>query len=251
MNAYKPLHTLHDNSVIRIIGAKDLIQIPVWHGNRIIDTAHVAKMKDSIGQNVQKLDFGYRIVTYEDTDAGGHPIKVSCIIDGQHRHKVLYDYFHTELCVPDFPVVILEKIVNSESEIITYFKELNNQKPIQWASDPNMLANEYIKELSLAFNKKKDLMIRPKATTRPYLSAEKLREILVRQANLMKDSLEEIKAFVARVVKYNTDSIEMYQLNSVLDENKQNELIQKAVNHEFVLAVDSKLPWVRKCLLDN
>ena len=30
------LHTLHDGSIIRVMGARELIKIPVWHGNNII-----------------------------------------------------------------------------------------------------------------------------------------------------------------------------------------------------------------------
>ena len=232
--------------MLRVINAKDLIQIPVWHGNRIMDMAHVKRIKEGIGSQVNKLDFGYRIVTYIEKDATGYPVKSSCVIDGQHRHKVLYDYFHTELCVPDFPVVILEKNVSDESEIITYFKELNNQKPIEWKSDPNMLANEYIKELSIAFNKKNNILIRPKATKRPYLSTEDLRACLVRHAYLLKESKDDIKGFVQRVLQYNIE-----QLNGLLGiytKKADEEIVKKAESHRFMLAVDPKLPWVKGCL---
>jgi len=242
------IHTLHDGSIVRIIGAKDLINIPVWHGNRIIDSNHVQRIKCSIGANIQKLDFGYRIVTYNEKDAGGNTVETSYIIDGQHRHKVLSDHFQTTLCEPDFPVVILEKRVICESEIITYFKELNNQMPILWKTDPNMVANEYIKALSLVFNCKKDLMIRPKATTRPYLSSEKLRDGLVAHAELLKESPEEIKAFIGRVLQYNLKAIEQAGLNIVHGKKGQADIIQKAANFKFMLAVDPKLPWIGECL---
>ena len=51
------LHTLHDGSILRVMGAKDLIRVPVWHGNRIIDNAHVQKIKDGLGPKIQKLDY--------------------------------------------------------------------------------------------------------------------------------------------------------------------------------------------------
>jgi hypothetical protein len=230
------------------MNAKDLITIPVWNGNRIIDTAHVQRIKDSLGLNIQKLDFAYRIVTYTVEDAGGNTIQESYIIDGQHRHRVLCDYFKNELCVPDFPVVVLEKQVACESEIITYFKELNNQKPIEWKTDPNMMANEYIKMLSLAFNKKKDIVIRPKSTTRPYLSSEKLRESLVACADLLTESVDNIRTFVDRVIKYNEDAVKGAELSALGAKKGQGELILKAANHKFMLAVDPRLPWVRMCL---
>lgn len=208
--------------------------------------AHVKRIKEGIGSSINKLDFGYRIVTYIEKDATGYPVKSSCIIDGQHRHKVLYDYFHTELCVPDFQVVVLEKNIVDESEIITYFKELNNQKPIEWKSDPNMIANEYIKELSIAFNKKNDILIRPKATKRPYLSSEDLRLCLVKNGHLLKESKEDVKIFVQRVIEYNAEQLN--GLIGIYTKKTDEEIVKKAEGHQFMLAVYPKLPWVKKCL---
>ena len=242
------LHTLHDGSKVRIIGAKELIMIPVWHGNRIIDSKHVQRIKEGLGKNIQKLDFGYRIVRYLEKDAGGNSIPVSCIIDGQHRHKVLCDYFNESLCEPDFPVVVLETNVECETDIITCFKELNNQMPILWKSDPNMLANEYIKELTAAFNTKKELFIRPKTTTRPYLSVEKIRQVLVAHGDSLKESQDEINGFVKRAIEYNADLIKNSALNIIHAKKEQGEFIQKAANVKFMLALDPKLPWIALCL---
>ena len=248
-NTISTLHTLHDGSILRVMGAKELIKIPVWHGNRIIDNSHVERIKSSLGSNVQKLDFGYRIVSFTEIDAGGNLVHTSCVIDGQHRHRVLCDHFSAGLCEPDFPVIVLEKNVSCESEIITYFKELNNQMPILWKTDPNMLANEYIKGLSEVFNAKKEVMIRPKSTVRPYLSSEKLREALVAFGDQMKESPEEIKAFVERVLRYNAKALEDSDVSIALSTKKgQGEIIQKAAGHKFMLAVDPRLPWVGECL---
>ena len=243
------LHTLHDGSILRVMGAKDLIRVPVWHGNRIIDNAHVQKIKDGLGPKIQKLDFGYRIVTYDEVDAGGNIVTASCIIDGQHRHRVLYDFFQESLCEPDFNVVVLEKKVKCEAEIIVYFKELNNQMPILWKTDVNMLANEYIKKLIDVFNVRKVVMIRPKSTVRPYLSVEKLREVLVAFGEQLKDSPEEIKLFVERVLRYNAKALEESDVNMALSTKKgQAEIIQRAADQKFMLAVDPRLPWVGECL---
>jgi hypothetical protein len=242
------LHTLHDGSALRIMGAKELVRLPVWNGNRIIDNAHVQRIKDALGHKVQKLDFGYRIVTYDEVDAGGNLVTTSCIIDGQHRHRVLYDFFQESLCEPDFTVVVLEKKVKCEAEIIVYFKELNNQMPILWKTDPNMLANEYIKALIPVFNVRKDL-IRPKSTVRPYLSVEKLREVLVAFGEQLKESSEEIKSFVARVLRYNAKALEDSDVNIALSTKKgQAEIIQRAADQKFMLAVDPRLLWVGECL---
>jgi hypothetical protein len=241
------LLTLHDGTRLRVMGAKELITIPVWQGNRIMDISHVQKIKSEIGKDVQKLDFGYRIVTYDEIDAGGNCIKTSWIIDGQHRHRVIYDHFHETLCEPDFNVVVLEKHVKSESEIITSFKELNNQKPIPWKSDPNMLANGYIAELSAAFNTKKEQLIRAKSTTRPYLSAEKLREVLVQHGDLLSESADDIKAFVERAKIYNLKAIQAVEM-LILGAKKGQEIMERAAKHRFMLAVEPKLPWVVMCL---
>ena len=57
------LHTLSDGSSVRAMKASELVKIPVWKGNRIIDPTHVAQIRDTIGSNVRALDFGYRLVS--------------------------------------------------------------------------------------------------------------------------------------------------------------------------------------------
>jgi len=241
------LHTLHDGSRLRILGAKDLIKLPVWHGNRIIDTTHVQKIKDGIRHNVQKLDFGYRIVSFTEKDAGGNPVQVSYIIDGQHRHRVLCNHYQENLCEPDFPVVVLEKFVESEHEIIGHFKELNTQKPIDWKSDPVMLANLYVNELCLAFNSPK-VCIRPSTTKRPYLSADAIRSEFKLHADRLKDSPEEVKAFVQRVKAYNQRELDHAPVAILHTKPALSEMIQKAISHNFILAVNPRLPWIKECL---
>lgn len=249
MSQSSTLHTLHDGSILRVMGAKELVRLPVWNGNRIIDNAHVQRIKDALGHKVQKLDFGYRIVTYDEVDAGGNLVTMSCIIDGQHRHRVLHDFFQESMCEPDFQVIVLEKKVKCEAEIITYFKELNNQMPILWKTDPNMLANEYIKALIAVFNVRKDVLIRPKSTVRPYLSVDKLREVLVGFSEQLKESPEEIKRFVERALRYNAKVLEDSDVSMALSTKKgQAEIIQRAADHKFMLAVDPRLPWIGECL---
>lgn len=238
------LHTLHDGSILRIICAKDLIKIPVWQGNRIIDHSHVAKIKNTV-KNIQNLDFGFRIVSYNEVDAGGNNIRHSCLVDGQHRHRVLYDHFHENLCEPDFHVLVIEKEVKNESEIITYFKELNNQLPIQWKSDPQMVANEYIKALCVAFNTKKEQMIRSK-TNRPYLSVDRLREKLVLSA--LKESPEEIQAFVSRVILWNQKSVAEWAVMALQAKKVMADMMKKAAEKKFMLALDPGMLWIGECL---
>jgi hypothetical protein len=246
------LHTLNDGSVLKLISAKELVAIPIWNGNRIIDKAHVDTIKASVKDNIKALDFGFRIVTYVVTDPNGLLVKESKIIDGQHRHRVLRDYFLENYFQEDFQIVVLDKEVTSESEKITYFKQLNTQLPIAWKSDPAMVTNEYIKALEAKFNTKKESMIRDKSTKRPYLSVEKVREEfqkIFKVKGVASESPEDINAFVERVVALNERLIQGADM-AILQSGKKEtmDIIQKAAAKKFMLAVDPKLKWISLCL---
>jgi len=256
------LHTLNDGSILKLISAKEFVAIPIWNGNRIIDQAHVDTIKASIKDNIKALDFGFRIVTDVVTDPNGLLVKESKIIDGQHRHRVLRDYFLENYFHEDFQIVVLEKELTSESEKITYFKQLNTQLPIAWKSDPAMVTNEYIKALEAKFNTKKDPnntkkqpnkedMIR-EPTKRPYLSVEKLREEFMRIFKIKgvaSESPEDINAFVERVIALNERLIKESDM-AILQSGKKEtiDIIQKAAAKKFMLAVDTKLKWISLCL---
>ncbi len=240
------IHTLSDGSLVRIISSKELIKIPIWKGNRVLDIDHVEKIKKAIGSNVKQLDFGYRIITYLENDASGKVVKASYIVDGQHRARVLKDFYEITLCEPDFPVVVLEKEVKSEFEVISYFNALNNSKPIKY-TDVNLVINTYIFELEKAFNSKKNTYIRPKETKRPYLSAEKIREVLKLYSDSLGTSKEEILAFVEKVKKWNEEKIKSADVE-ILSNVKHKDTLQSASKIEFMLGVDKKMPWVRECI---
>jgi hypothetical protein len=232
------------------MSARELVAIPIWNGNRIINQAHVDTLKASVKDNIKSLDFGFRIVTYTVEDPNGLLVKESKIIDGQHRHKVLTDYFQGYFS-EDFQVVVLEKEVVSESEKITYFKQLNTQLPIAWKSDPAMVTNEYIKALESKFNTKKESMIRDKSTKRPYLSVEKVREEFLKifKNGVASESAEDIKAFVDRVVALNDRLIQGADMAILQGGKKETmDIIQKAVAKKFMLAVDPKLKWISENL---
>jgi hypothetical protein len=245
------LHTLHDGSHVKVITARELVAIPIWNGNRIIDTEHVKKIKASLS-DIKLIDFGFRIITRMVDDAGGNKITESKIIDGQHRHKVLTDHFQENFCADDFQVVVLEKEVSTESEIITYFKQLNTQLPIAWKSDPVMVTNEYIKALEGKFNTKKEKMIREASTKRPYLSVDKVREKFLeifKNRGVASESAEEIKEFVERVNVLNAKLIQGSDM-VILQSGKKDiiDIVQKAAAKKFMLAVDPKLKWISDCL---
>jgi hypothetical protein len=125
--------------------ASELVKIGIWKGNRIIDSEHVNAIMKTVGNNVKSLDFVYRLVQYTIIDGGGKPFTVRVIVDGQHRHSVLCNYFST-ICPEDFDVVVLVKNVDSEDDIVEYFNILNNVKPIKW-TEPGLIINKYISAL--------------------------------------------------------------------------------------------------------
>jgi len=231
------------------MNARELIAIPVWNGNRTIDHNHVETIKASL-HDIKHLDFGFRIVTYMEEDAGGNRVRVSKIIDGQHRHRVLADYFQEHFCAEDFQILVLEKPIATESEIITDFRRLNTQLPIAWKSDPAMVANEYIKALELKFNTKKEKFIRSGATKRPYLSTDKIREKFLevfKKKGAASESPEAIKAFVQKVEEWNDKETKASEF-ILLQDRKDKDIIQKAADKKFMLAVDAKLSWISDCL---
>ena len=234
------LHTLSDGSTLRIMGSRELIAIPTWKGNRVIDMTHVEQLRNAIGSNIKSLDFGYRIVTYNTVDAMGKTIQESAIVDGQHRTRVLMEYYRANPFDLEFPVVVLEKRVDSEYDVISYFNAINNSKPIKY-TDNNLIINKYIQELERVFNVKKQLAIRPKATCRPYLSADKLREQLTKYVGQLSDSPLAAQQFALRVKEWNRQQV-------LAASQADSELLQKAAKVEFMLAVDSRLRWIPELL---
>jgi hypothetical protein len=239
------LHTLNDGSIVQIMKASDLVKIGVWKGNRIIDSDHVKAIMTTVDKHVSSLDFGYRLVNYKIMDGGGKSITITELVDGQHRHAVLCEYFKTNLFSEDFPVVVTIKHVESEDDIVEYFNMLNNVKPIIW-SDPTLIINKYIGALEKAFNKSKSLMIRLGATHRPYLSADKLRDEFNKYKGLSGNK-SDVSAFVERVNNWNNERVRTADLTVALG-GKHSEFVGKAANVGFMLAVDPKLPWIRECL---
>jgi len=206
---------------------------------------HVAKIKGSI-TDIRNLDFGFRLVTRMDEDADGKPVRQTVVVDGQHRRQVLSDYFRENPEASDFPIVIVEKEIQEESDIITYFNTLNTQKPIPWKSDRPLIANKYILALEKEFNIGKGKgLIRSGATKRPYLSVEKLREELCKKD--ISESPQDVVAFIARVKEYNTEFASDYATHLTY-KKLDLDIIEKAKEIKFMLAVDTKLAWVSSCL---
>ena len=128
MDSAHELYKLNDGSSMKLISAKELINVEVWKGNRVIDLKHVAKIQTKIGtdfEKLKKLDNGYRIVSIEAKDATGEYVLEYYVVDGQHRLKVLQEFYKSNLFADDFKIVVIEKRVKSETDIINYFNEIN------------------------------------------------------------------------------------------------------------------------------
>lgn len=229
------LHTFHDGSTLRLLSAKSLIKIPIWKGNRILNTEHVAAIQAAIGPRINELDSGYCIIQVPELDAANKELLESYIIDGQHRAAVLKAHFEPPCFDDDFNVVVRVKRVASESEAISYFNAINNTKPQQWKHDKKLVANAYIVAIEADYNTKKLALIRPGATCRPYLSVDKLREQLMLQPL----DPERIASFRTRLIEWNRKKCEETQLVlSLQPDHKDARMLTRAVEVHFLLAMD-------------
>jgi hypothetical protein len=240
------LHQFHDNSVLKTLSCRELIMIPVWRGNRYIDDTHVQQIKKDIGDAVERLDTTvFRVVKYMD----GATQQVY-LIDGQHRQRVLCDYFTKGGVLKEFNVLVMEKEVEGESEVIELFNTLNTVKP-QLETDPKLLANKYIAALEKQFNtSKKNTLIRPegKATKRPFLSSDALRTALEANSSHLKQSNAVVEQFVAKVVGWNERMLREFEIDSACGK-KDKKIIDSCLEKKFTLAYDNLLPWVKECLM--
>jgi hypothetical protein len=243
------LHIYNDGSILRLITSRDLVAIPTWKGQRILDREHAAIIKVAVGTHIQSLDSGFCVVKYNEENADGRIEMSSYLIDGQHRASIIRDFYATTLCEPDFNVTVREKTVESEAEAIEYFNAINNVKAQQWKVDPNLLVNNYIVALENAINiDKKCLLIRPDMTRRPYLCSANLREALLSNKGLLCSNPDAVARFVENVEKYNSSTITNFELETAHGNTKNAEMKVKAIGLNFALAYDAKLRWVYDCL---
>lgn len=245
----KELHRYNDGSILKLMTARELISIPIWKGQRILDQAHAAAIKSAVAMKAHSLDSGYSIVKYNEETADGKLIESSYLIDGQHRASVIRDYYASTMCEADFNVTVSEKIVDSETDAIEYFNKINNVKVQQWKIDPNLLINSYISALEKSFNtNKKCLLIRPGATARPYLSSEALREAFVASKHFLRGG-DSIAMFVQSVEEYNKQALNKFSIDLTQVSVKDEKLKERAIKANFALAYDTRLGWVRGAVL--
>lgn len=166
----------NDGSVLKAYQASMICLLEIWNGNRIRDDNHISRINNSL-DTVKSLDrqpYTVAVITVDGQER-------KFVIDGQHRITILKRYFQA-LDVPDFEVLVIEKVFADEAEIIDYFKILNQTKSIQWKEDPIMVANTFVSLLCKEFNKDpKKPLIKPGKTSKPYLSSDRVREALIQR----------------------------------------------------------------------
>ena len=143
------------------------------------------------------------------------------------------------------------KRVADEEGAIAFFNAVNKCKPQLWKVDPTLLVNKYVAALTKRFNgSKKVLLIRPGATHRPYLSSDKMRDALLLYSKDLKQSSEDVRAFVDRVVRWNTQEVGVSQMTLSLDKVPKKEIgiLEKSIEMGFILAFDGTFRWIHACL---
>ena len=245
-------YVLHDGSIMKIMKAKELIKIPIWKGNRVIDLKHVEMIQTKIGsdfEKLKKLDNGYKLVSIKEKDASGKELIENYVVDGQHRLKVLQSYYENPLFTDDFNIVVTIKEVKSEIEIINYFNEINFQKPILWKEDPKIIVNMYIEALEKEFNKGKDLMIRPSKTLRPYIFVSDLRDQLLEVVDKLSTEKDDIDNFVRKAKDENDEMLVNGDLILThLTKDLSTKIVEKAIENKFMLGIYKKFIWIDACL---
>jgi hypothetical protein len=241
-----PLFSLANGAEARIMNASDLIRIPVWKNNRIIDHAHVAEIARDVSP--QHLDHGYHVACVAEEDAAGGTIEQRYIIDGQHRVCVLRRHFE-DLCAVDFPVLFFERRFTTEGEVIEYFNAINKCKPVQPWVDENLVLNNLVRALEDAFENRRTRYIRPGGCHRPYLSADRLRDAL-RGVGIaaLPNSAQGAEAWAARVKAWNDTAVasDVYVLG--IRSAAKRGFFEKGAKVGFVLAYDDRYPWIKETL---
>lgn len=206
------LTTLSDGSRLYKISAKELVMIPTWHGNRIVDQGHILTLQNTVGHPRQFDIKPFHIVRYNAEQEDGSKKEQVCIVDGQHRIEVLKLYLAShepsfDNPFEDFELLVIEKYCTDEQEVIKYFKILNTTKNIEWRDDPRLVANRYLEALCGKFNTKKRQLIRNGKTRRPYVSLETLRDQMV--ARRIGFATEETpEAYAERIYKEHLEVLE-------------------------------------------
>jgi len=234
------LHVFSDRSVLRKMSARDIIKVPIWHGNRILNEEHKQEIATHI-QSIRSLDLKpFHLVTYPCEDENGVEEIKTFIVDGQHRVTILKEAFFNNPDTENFDVLVVERACVSQAEVTAYFKLLNTTRSIEWKEDPIMLAAPYVSLFESTFNKdkkEKEKLVRAGATKRPYLSIDKLRDSIVKRIEqVVKKTPRE---FVDDAIAKNKEWLEEAARCSEKDKS-----LERAIALGFILPQDDKFTWV-------
>jgi hypothetical protein len=235
------VHTNNDGSKIIRSSILELLKIPIWKGNRIIDMTHVENIIKSV-EDVTILDSGYKVIVYNEVDAGGNLVTQRYIVDGQHRLEAIRKIFEKTLC-DDFIITYTEKSVDDESEAIEYFNKINNTRPLKIDEDPHLVANKFLDALSKHFNTKKNKFIRITTTRKPYIYSPDLRVKLEKKAGVLQ--YIKVDKFIQKVNEWNKKRLAEIELELALGTSKKDSSIKEsALKVGFVLGIDVTFPWL-------
>jgi hypothetical protein len=208
-----------------------------------VDLVHVQALKEAVGENIARLDSGYKVIRYEEEEEKGNKVMKSYVVDGQHRIRVLQETFSLLGPEVDFIVTVTEKEVESEEQAIQYFNQINHAKPITYTEDDTMVANRYLTGILRAFESKMRV-IRQGATRRPYLSADRLREKLIKHIHGVREyTVEEFVTYVCQVNERLLVEVRERAMTGAV--GPETILAKKMVELGFALAWDEKCMWLR------
>lgn len=196
-----------DGCYLQFMNASRLAATPTWNGQRILNEQQVLRITQAV-KNPKQLDKDlFRVFEFNNEDIS----KRREIYDGQHRKAVIAQAFANNPDMEDFQVMVMVKPCKDEAEAIAEFKRANSNIPVQYKSDPKMVANNYIQPLVEEFNRDpKKPMIKSAKTNRPYLGVEAIRdELIKRKVELWNISPGE---FVLRARQLNNEKLENLDL---------------------------------------
>jgi hypothetical protein len=239
----KPLFTYNDDSELHKMSMKRLLRIPIWKGNRIINQKHLQTIQSSIGVNIKLLDDGFKIVRVPNITDDGEEVIEEYVIDGQHRLKVISNYFNANPDDDDdYPVMVRIYVAESECQIIDIFNKLNNSCPILF-DDPKIVANRYLEAVCSQFPSTKSFIpFKPTKCNRPSLNMCELRTRI--EENISKIREQTPEEFAAKVVQKNKDLVKL--LTKKLDKNPDHteaSIIKKCIEKKFALAFSKSISW--------
>jgi hypothetical protein len=235
---YTVLHTYNDGSQLCLCKVSELLNIPVWKGNRILDKDHVNTIKTAIN-NISTLDSGYKVVVYPEINVEGKLEHQKYLVDGQHRLAVIRSKLLEDNNAGNFMITLTLISLQDEYETIQYFNNINNVKPLHFKEDPVLIANKYISLLLDKWpNQNKLKFFRSGNTKRPYMSIDKLREQLIQNIyNISKIHFDE---FIKRCLIVNNEIL--YELS-----DNEDTLTQRSLFIKFGLSCSKN--WLNRVIM--